>query len=225
MTKNTKTNRITLKAIDEGIATFVQSRDALRNHAQSLILMIALHACPSAVDEEANGTGDVSRYIKLGRALPTSWATQAMSYLKDYTPVRLVLRDTGDSVGLSPEYRKLSEERKNATPERKAEIDAERNAMWDIAGMRTVPFFEHEAEAAPTPPKEFDDLLKASTTGRAKALRKMVEDGKVLPKDIPSVEALATMLETVTVGRVTTDAPKNDDDEEQPKEKAAKRAA
>lgn len=218
----TKTNRITLKLIDEGIATFVQSRDALRNHAQALILMIALHAAPSIVDEEANGTGDVSRYIKLGRALPTSWATQAMQYLKDYTPVRLVLRDTGDTVGLSPEYRKLSAERKDATPERKKEIDAERAAMWDIAGMREVPFFEHQKEEAPKPPKSFDDLLTQSTSGRAKALRKMIEDGKVKDEDMASVEALALALESVSVARVT---PSNDDDSDVVEEKGAKRAA
>ena len=42
MTKTRKTNRITLRQIDGEIATFVQSRDALRQHAHNIAMILSL---------------------------------------------------------------------------------------------------------------------------------------------------------------------------------------
>lgn len=193
--KTKNTNRITLKKIDGEIGTFVQSRDALRQHAHNIAMMILYHCAPEAVSADCQGSGDCTRFTKLCRAMPTSWAEQMIAWAANFTPITIVLRDSGDSVGFNLDYKKLS--------------PADKPSKWDVSGAAQTPFWEFQKERAPEMPKTFEDLVKGYEA-YGKRIQKMVAEGKVADDDVLSAEAMAEQILKAKFKRVKAPANSND---------------
>lgn len=188
-------SKITLKKIDTAIATAATTAKKANEQFHDAAMMIFRHAAPEAVNADCQGSGDCTRAVKLVRAMPASFRrTMMIEWFKQNTPIRIVLRDTGDKCEFDPAYKKLSAE--------------EKLAHWNIENANTVPFWEL-AEANPEQePKSFEDLVKMFTQ-MGKRITKMVEDGKVKDSDADSALAMAKKVEGITFKRVKAT---NDDD-------------
>ena len=193
MTKTRKTNRITLRQIDGEIATFVQSRDALRQHAHNIAMMMLYHCAPEAVSNDCQGSGDCTRFTKLCRAMPSSWAEQMVAWASAFTPITIVLRESGDSVGFNLDYKKLA--------------PADKPGQWNLEGAASTPFWEFQKERPPEEAKTFEDLMRM-VEQLGKRIHKMAEDGKIAETDLASAEAMSAKLTTLKFTRVK---PENDD--------------
>lgn len=181
------TNRITLKQIDSEINTFVQSKNALQMHGHRVAMMILYHCAPKEVSDDCQGSGDCTRFINLGRAFPTSWAEQLQGWVAHFTPIQLVLRTSGDSVGFSAEYKKLAPK--------------DKPAKWDLEGAASSPFYDFKKERDVEQPKDFEALV-ALVKNLGKRIKKMADSGKVPDSDILSAEAIASKLDALKFTRV-----------------------
>ncbi len=203
---STKSNRITLRQIDGEIATFVQSRDALRQHAHNIAMMMLYHCAPEAVSDDCQGSGDCTRFTKLCRAMPASWAEQMIAWAAAFTPITIVLRESGDSVGFNLDYKKLA--------------PADKPGKWNLEGAASTPFWEFQKERAPEMPKTFEDLLKM-VEQLGKRIDKMAKEGKIEDNDLASAESMAAKLTTLKFQRVKAT---NDDDTKSKSETPKKRS-
>lgn len=197
-------NTITNKIIDGRIATFSTNRDALRNEAQEIAMLIFYHAAPKAVSADCNGHGDVSRAIKLVKAMPTSWGEQMKTWFEKYTPIRM----------------KVSSARCELDPAYKALSVKDKPSAWLIEEALATPFWEASVER---PVKEYDfpALLKMiEQTGSR--IQKKIEAGEVKADDVASAWAIVTAISGLKVERVKVEAAANDTNTEEPKKNTAR---
>lgn len=169
---------ITLKKIDDKIGTFTTNRDKLRTLADEIAAMIFYHAAPKEVGADCNGSGDCTRALKLMREMPKSWAEQMAAKFREYTPIRVVVKN--DKCEYDPAYKKLSAE--------------EKIAAWNMEAFMSTPFWEvmDEPEAAKDP-KTLEELI-AMVQSLGKRINTMAEDGKVSESDAETAKAMAERL-------------------------------
>ena len=189
---------ITLKQIDAELATFTTNRDALQKKAQEIFLLIFRHAAPKEVSEDCDGSGDCTRALKLVKAMPTSWAEQMVTYIRDMTPIRVVPKN--DKCEYDPKYKALSKE--------------EKLAWWKLAEVNETPFYEYSMEREIKIYDESD--IEKMFTRVGPAIEKKIKDGVIKPEAIEYAKAVARAISAFKVERpvpapANNDAPTNDD--------------
>lgn len=172
-----KTNAITLKQIDEQIATFTTNRKALAALGHNIGMMILRHAAPAEVNDDCQGSGDCTRALKLVKAMPKSWAAGMELWFKTYSPIRVVGKN--DKCEFDPKYKKLSKE--------------EKLTWWKLAEAAETTFLEMEPEVATTKVLTVEALLKLLEQ-QASRITKNVEEGKVAEADAPAALLMASDL-------------------------------
>lgn len=176
----------TLKSIDKRIATFTTNRDKLRNDAHEIAMLVVNHAAPTACGPNAQGTGDCTRMLRLMQAMPSSWAEQMDYWLRQFTPIRVVVKN--GKCEYSKEYKALG------SAEEKVEA-------WNLEGAAATPYYEAKKEEAPKPALDFEALCKM-VEGLGKRIAKKVEDNEVKPEDRASAEAIAKQISALKLRRV-----------------------
>lgn len=175
MTKNT--NAITLKQIDDQIATFTTNRKALAALGHNIGMMILRHAAPAEVNDDCQGSGDCTRALKLVKAMPKSWAAAMELWFKAFSPIRVVAKN--DKCEFDPKYKKLSK--------------AEKLTWWKLSEAAETTFLEMEPDVKNDDPIPLEALLKMLEQ-RAKRIKTDVEEGKVAEADAPAALLMADDL-------------------------------
>lgn len=173
----TKTNAITLKQIDEQIATFTTNRKALATLGHNIGMLILRHAAPAEVNDDCQGSGDCTRALKLVKAMPKSWAAGMELWFKAFSPIRVVAKN--DKCEFDPAYKKLSKE--------------DKLAWWKLAEAAETTFLEMEPDVQQVKVLSVEDLLKMLEQ-RAKRITTDVEEGKVAEADAPAALLMAADL-------------------------------
>lgn len=178
---NRNTNAITLKQIDEQIATFTTNRKALAALGHTIGMMILRHAAPAEVNADCVGSGDCTRALKLVKAMPKSWAAGMELWFKAFSPIRVVAKN--DKCEFAPAYKKLSKD--------------DKLAWWKLAEAAETTFLEMEPDVKPDVPLTVEQLLKMLEQ-RANRIAKDVEEGKVAEADAPAALLMASDLIALT---------------------------
>lgn len=164
------------KIIDRKIASFITSRDKLKNLGHDIAMLIFDHAMEH---------GDCTRAIKLAVALPNSWQPQMEAWFKAFSPIRVVIKN--DKCEFDPAFKK-------ATSENKA-------GFWDRESALATPFFDLMEE--PKVDKVLDFAALVALVQRVgKQIEKKVEEGKVAPEDVESAKSIARTVSGLSFNRV-----------------------
>jgi len=196
----------TAKHIDAEISAFTLNRDALRQHAHNIAMLIFYRAAPKAVGEDCTGNGDCTRALKLAQAMPKSWADQMVTWFGTFTPIRVKVK--AGTVGFDARYKAL----------KGAENEAARLEWWKLEEANTTPFYELSEEKGKDDYKimSFEDLMKL-IPALANRIEKMIEQDKVCDEDEASAVAMAEQLKVLKFQRI--EKPSNENEE--PKEQGA----
>lgn len=203
--------KVTLKTIDNQINTLVANRDKLRDHAQSIAMMIFMHAAPKEVSPDCNGTGDCTRAAVLVGALPKGWADLMKKWFTAVSPIRV----NGTNVGYDKKYLKLSPENKLA--------------WWKIAEANETPFHAIDPKdngLGETQKLSMSDLLKMLQSV-GKRIDAMLEDESgtatkvIAEEDKVKARALAIQLKNFSVQQIVTNAADNMNDAAEEMRRAA----
>jgi len=197
--------KITKKQIVAQIAKFTTSRDALRQHAHEIGMMIFRHAAPADITD-CSGTGDCTLAIELVRAMPGSWGTQMIAWFKKFTPIRVV--EQSGKCEYDPKYKALV--REEMTAEQKADGNLEKLTWWDIEAANTIPFWEVVEEKRSQEEYDWKKLL-ALVSRLSSTIEKKIADDKIKPEDVPSAKAMVVKLSGLTFERVETPASAEND--------------
>jgi len=200
---------ITKKQIIAQIAKFTTSRDALRQHAHEIGMLIFRHAAPSDIPD-CDGTGDCTLAIELVRAMPGSWGTQMIAWFKKFTPIRI--SEQSGRCEYDAKYKALVQE--TMTAEAKASGNVEKLTWWDIEAANTIPFWEVVEEQRAQDEYDWKKLL-ALVSRLSNTIDKKLADGKVKPEDVASAKAMSVKLAGLTFERVEPstliETPSNDE--------------
>lgn len=188
------TNKITLAQIDEKISSFTTNRKALQSLGHEILMMIFRHAAPVEVSPDCSGSGDCTRALKLLEQMPKSWAAQADNWLRQNTPIRVVVKNK--KCEFDPAYKKLSKQ--------------DKLTWWKLEEANVTPFYELEEPEAKTTDLDFEALVKLIES-TAKRIEKKVEEGHVKADDVLTALDVASRLKGFKVKRVKP-APANTDD-------------
>lgn len=204
----------TAKHIDAEISAFTLNRDALRQHAHSIAMLIFYRAAPEAAGGDCTGNGDCTRALKLARAMPKSWADQMVTWFETFTPIRVKVK--AGTVGFDARYKAL----------KGAENEEKRLEWWKLEEANTTPFFELSEEKGKDDYKamSFEDLMKL-IPALANRIEKMIEQNKVKEEDEASAVAMAEQLKVLKFQRVAPPANTNTEPTEQGAGGKAKKAA
>lgn len=188
---------ITFKQIDAKIATFVTNRDALKSLGHEVAMMIVRHAAPASLPD-CDGSGDVSRALKLAQVMPKSWAVQLCEWFAEYTPIRVIPKN--DKCGLTDDYKKLDKK--------------DKPAEWDLEGAAANPFYDMVEPDPAAKMYDFNKLLQM-VQRIATQIDKKVEKGEVKPEDVESAKAIAATIHGLrfTPVPVAIDEPANNNSE------------
>lgn len=193
----TTKKKITSAGIKAAIATFCTSRDKLRQLAQDIIVMVVLHAAPSDVDDEANGTGDCTGLLALTREMPKSWAAQVETYVAQFTPIRI--NTANDVVKFDPKYKQLTDE--------------EKIAAWNIEAIRTTDFWSVVEPEVQKAPLDYAALVKLVHSLGAR-IGKQLEEGNVAEADQATAKRLSEQLSNMRIVPVKAQADNTDEEEQ-----------
>lgn len=198
--------KMTRKQIVAQIAKFTTSRDALRQHAHDIAMMIFRHAAPADI-ADCSGTGDCTLAIELVRAMPGSWGTQMIAWYKKFTPIRI--NEASGRCEYDAKYKALVLE--EMTAEQKAIGNVEKLTWWDVESANTIPFWEVVQETRSQDEYDWKKLL-ALVTRLSSTIERKIEKNEIKPEDVASAKAMSTKLAGLTFERVETPLPSADND-------------
>ena len=169
------------KIIDRKIASFITSRDKLKNLGHDIAMLIFDHAAEH---------GDCTRAIKLAVALPNSWQPQMEAWFKAFSPIRVVIKN--GKCEFSAEFKKAA--------------NANKPEFWDREAALATPFYDVLEEPKVDKIYDFAALVKMVERIAAQ-IEKKVEEGKVPAEDVESAKAIARTVAGLSFQRVK---PAND---------------
>lgn len=185
----------TLKMIDKEITSFTTNRDKLKGQAHSILMMIFRHAAPKEAGPDCMGSGDCTRALKLLKELPKSWAEQATVWLKEVTPIRVVVKN--DKCEFDPKYKKLSAE--------------EKLEWWKLEEANTTPFYDMSEE--PDVKTTILDLvtLMKMVEQLGKRIETKLEKGEVDPLEVETAQDVSRRLKAFRIKHIETEAEATND--------------
>jgi hypothetical protein len=188
---------ITLAKIDAQIASFTTNRNKLQTLGHEVLMMILNHAAPKEAGPDASGSGDCTRALKLMREMPKSWAAQADNWLRQFSPIRVVVKN--DKCEFDPAYKKLSKE--------------DKLNVWRLEDAAQTPFYELDEPEVEGKTLDFMALIKM-VEQLSKRIETRVEKGEVKEEDIPSALDIAKKLSGLKLKRIN---PNKANDNAEPK--------
>lgn len=175
---------ITLKQIDEKINTFSTDRDKLKKLGHEIAMMIFRHAAPASLPD-CDGSGDVTRALKLAKQMPKSWQVQFVNWWLAYSPVRVVVKN--DKVGLDPDYKALPK--------------ADKPKAWKLDEANENPFYEFEEPDAVAKTLDIDALI-ALVMRSPKLIETKIKEKLVKPEHVEAAEALGNLVKSMNFENV-----------------------
>jgi hypothetical protein len=200
---------ITLKKIDDKIATFSTNRAKLQVLGHEIAMLIFMHAAPKQVSDDCSGTGDCTRALKLAKQMPKSWQTQLENWFKAYSPIRLVTKN--DKCEYDPKY--------------KAEKDVDAKlAYWKLAEANETPFYELDEPESATQVLTLEQIL-AMLPALAKRIDQKIEKNEVVDADKPQAALVSAAIKALNFARAKSIVTEGADNDANADETAAAKTA
>lgn len=204
--------KITNATIGAAIGAFTLNRDKLRDQAHTIAMMIFMHAAPSEVSSECNGSGDCTMAPKLLAELPRSWAELMRKWFTAYTPIRV--SSDGKTAGYDKKYGRIA-----ANTILTAEEKLEKRLVWWKIEDANSTRFDLLAKDGGNGIKVvgFDDLVKMISQLAKRIETASSDDAETMvvkPEDVLSAKALVAALNGLHVERIVGTAANEDETDE-----------
>jgi len=174
----------TITQIRSKMKTFTTNRDALRSQGHEILMDIIRNVAPKTVTDDCVGSGKTELALEMLSIMPTSWAEQAIAWLKAFTPI--VVNTRNNVSGYTNAYKKLSSE--------------EKDTKWLIAEASAKPFWEFVKERPVREDLDFEGFIESIQKMVTKALNtidKRDENGGVKEDEVENIAAAAKRLKSI----------------------------
>lgn len=188
---------LTANEIKSKIGLFCTNRDALKALAQEIIIDIVRYAAPKSLGEDFGGSGRPQMLLTLAKEMPKSWGVQVQTYIAEFTPIRLSVKN--DRIEYTKSYQNMPAD--------------EKPGAWDIEGLNATTFYEFAQEESPdanTKLLDFAALLHIISK-TADKIEKDADEGKVAEADVVNAKNIAATLRAIKVDRIVAETPAAND--------------
>lgn len=188
---------LTANEIKAKIGLFCTNRDALKALAQEIIVDIVHYCAPKALGDEFGGSGRPQMLLTLAKEMPKSWGVQVQTYLAEFTPIRMSVKN--DRIEYTKSYGNLSAD--------------DKPGAWDMEGFNSTTFYDFAQEESPdgnTKLLDFAALLHIISK-TADKIEKDADEGKVAEADVVNARNIAATLRSIKVDRIVTETPAAND--------------